>query len=72
MRTTLDLDRELLERAKAVLGVATYTEAIEQSLSLAIEQAELEGLLESVRGSDLVWDLDELRQFRRIGRGDPA
>jgi Arc/MetJ family transcription regulator len=70
MRTTLDIDRDLLERAKAVLGAATYTETIERSLARAVEQAEVEALLESVEGKDLVWSLDELRAFRHGSHGD--
>ena len=72
MRTTLDIDRELLDRARSALGAATYTEAIERSLSQAIAGAELETVLESVRGEDLVWGLDELREHRRMGRGLPG
>jgi|GEM_PF-2772730 len=72
MRTTLDIDRDLLERAKAALGAATYTEAIERSLSRAVEQAELDSLLESLKGEDLVWSLDEMRAYRHKAHGDPS
>lgn len=72
MRTTLDIDRGLLERAKKALGAATYTEAIERSLDQAIARAELEELLETIRDTDLVWSLDELRAYRRKARGDSA
>jgi len=72
MRTTLDIDRSLLDRAKQALGVSTYTEAIERSLDQAIARAELEVLLESIESRDLVWSLDELRTYRHEGRGDPA
>ena len=71
MRTTLDIDRELLERAKAALGAATYTEAIERSLDQAIAKAEMDALLESVRGEDLVWSLEDLYAYRHTGRGEP-
>jgi len=67
MRTTLDIDRSLLERAKRALGASTFTEAIERSLERAIAGAELDALLESVRGQDLVWSVDELREYRRSG-----
>lgn len=72
MRTTLDIDRALLERAKEALGVSTYTEAIERSLDQAIARAELEAVLEAVRGEDLVWSVDELQAYRRTGRVDSA
>ena len=71
MRTTLDIDRDLLDRARAALGAATYTEAIELSLTRAIASAELDAVIESVRGEDLVWSLDELQEHRRMGRGLP-
>jgi hypothetical protein len=71
MRTTLDIDRDLLDRARAALGATTYTEAIERSLSQAVAGAELDAVLESVRGEDLVWSLDELQEHRRMGRGLP-
>lgn len=70
MRTTLDIDRDLLERAKTALGASTYTEAIERSLSQAIERAELGALLDSLEGEDLVWSLDELRAYRHAAHGD--
>lgn len=72
MRTTLDIDRELLDRARTALGATTYTEAIERSLAQAIRYAELEEVLASVQGSDAVWSLEELQAFRRTGRGDPG
>ena len=72
MRTTLDIDRDLLDRAKAALGVTTYTEAIERSLEQAIVQRELELVLEEVQGSDIVWSLDEMQQYRRAVRGGGA
>jgi Arc/MetJ family transcription regulator len=72
MRTTLDIDRALLERAKSALGASTYTEAIERSLSRAVEQAEVDALLDSLRGEDLVWSLDDLRAWRQASRGDAS
>lgn len=71
MRTTLDIDRNLLERARTALGASTYTETIERSLRRALEQAELEDLLDAVRGQDLVWSLDDLQAWRRASVGDP-
>jgi len=71
MRTTLDIDRELLDQARAALGAATYTATIERALSEAIAGAEMEAVLESVRGDDLVWSLEDLQAHRRMGRGQP-
>lgn len=70
MRTTLDIDRQLLDRAKAALDATTYTEAIERALRQALARAELDALLDSLSGQDLVWSLDELRAYRQVGRGD--
>jgi len=70
MRTTLDIDRDLLDRAKSALGAATYTEAIERALEGALRSAELDRVLTAVRGKDDVWSLGELRAYRRQGRGD--
>ena len=67
MRTTLDIDRELLERAKAALGVTTYTEAIERSLERAILHEEVEALLADIQGSDLVWSLGEMQDLPKGG-----
>lgn len=72
MRTTLDIDRQLLDRAKAALGVTTYTEAIERALGQAVAHAELDALLDALRGQDLVWSLDELRAYRQVARGDAS
>lgn len=69
MRTTLDIDRDLLDRAKAAMGATTYTEAIERALQGALRSAELERALSAVCGRDDVWSLDELRSYRRRGRG---
>lgn len=69
MRTTVDLDRELLDRAKEALDARTYREAIIRALNEAIARADLRVLLYSIEGSDLTWDLDELLAYRRADRG---
>lgn len=72
MRTTLDIDRDLLERAKTALGASTYTEAIERSLTRAIEQTEMDLFLDSLGREDLVWSLDDLRAYRGASHGHPG
>lgn len=65
MRTTLDLDRELLEEAKDVLGSASFTEAIETSLRQAVARARHRGAWEELLGADLSWEsVDELLEYR--------
>lgn len=70
MRTTVDLDRSLLDRAKDALGTSTYREAITRALEEAVSRVEMRRLVDELEGSDAVWDLDELTSYRRLGRGD--
>jgi Arc/MetJ family transcription regulator len=70
MRTTIDIDRQILERAKTALQARSYKEAIEQALEQAVRQAELRRLMAELEGSDLTWDVDELLAYRRMDRGD--
>lgn len=72
MRTTVDLERSLLDRAKEALGAATYREAITVALEAAVSRAETRRLLDELEGSDAVWGLDELLSYRRLGRGDAS
>jgi Arc/MetJ family transcription regulator len=69
MRTTVDLDRSLLERAKEALGTSTYREAITRALEEAVSRADLRRLLDELEGSDATWDLDSLLAYRRLDRG---
>jgi Arc/MetJ family transcription regulator len=39
-RTTIEIDEELLERAKRALGLSTMRSTVEESLRLAAEQGE--------------------------------
>lgn len=66
MRTTLDLDRTLLEKAKDALGASSFTEAIETALRDAVARAEVRRGWEAVIGSDLSWEsVEELLEYRR-------
>ncbi len=69
MRTTVDLDRSLLERAKEALGTATYREAITQALREAVSRADMRRLLDKLEDSDATWDLDALLSYRRLEHG---
>jgi Arc/MetJ family transcription regulator len=65
MRTTLDLDRELLERARDSLGVSTFTEAIEVALRRTVEQEDAAAAWSELKGSDLSWEsVDDLLEYR--------
>ncbi|MBI4519526.1 MAG: hypothetical protein HY701_01710 [Gemmatimonadetes bacterium] len=76
MRTTVDIDRELLERAKKALGVRTFREAIVRSLEDATARREMRQLVDQLEGSDAVWSLEEALAYRRLERpvdlGDPT
>ena len=66
MRTTLELDRELLERAKEVLRTDSFTEAIETALREAVARAEARAGWEALLGSGRSWnDVEDLLEYRR-------
>ena len=66
MKTTLDLDRDLLKKAKRVLGAGSFTEAIETALRDAVARVEARRGREDLTGSDLSWEsVDDLLEFRR-------
>ena len=66
VRTTLDLDRTLLEKATSALGAKSYTAAIETALREAVARAEARDGWAALMGSDLSWDsVDELLEFRK-------
>jgi hypothetical protein len=65
MRTTLDLDRELLEKAKESLGARSFTEAIETALREAVVRAEARRGWDDLTGSSLSWEsVDDLLRYR--------
>jgi Arc/MetJ family transcription regulator len=70
IRTTVDLDRDLLDRAKKALDARTYREAITRALTEAVDRADLRRLIDALEGSDASWDLEELFSYRRARRGD--
>lgn len=66
MRTTLELDRKLLERAKAALGASSYTDAIQIALRDAVARTDARAGWEALIGSDLSWEsVDDLLAYRR-------
>jgi Arc/MetJ family transcription regulator len=48
-RTTIEIDEELLGRAKRALGLATKRATVEEALRRAAEQAEAEGEARAAR-----------------------
>lgn len=69
MRTTLDLDGDLLERAKESLDAGTYRETITRAVEDAVARVDLRRLVERIEGSDLTWELDDLLAYRRTEAG---
>ncbi len=66
MRTTLDLDRALLEEAKVALGVESFTEAIEMALRQVVSRTRAAEAWRTLEGSDLSWEsTEELKEYRR-------
>lgn len=66
MRTTLDLDRDLLERAKKALGAGSFTEAIETALRDALRRTEAKAAWDALRGSERSWEsVEDLLEYRR-------
>ena len=66
MRTTLDLDRGLLESARVALGTDTLTETIETALREVIDRARNRRAWDGWIGSEVSWEsVEELREWRR-------
>lgn len=70
MRTTIEIDRELLERVKRGLGARTYRETVERALERVDRLVEIGSAIDALEGSGLSWDLEDLLGYRRLDRGD--
>lgn len=68
MRTNIDIDDELLEKAAKALGTKTKKATVEAALERAIRRHEQSRVLE-LRGT-VTWegDLDEMRRSREFPR----
>lgn len=64
MRTTLDIDRELLDEAVQVLAVPTMREAIETALRESIQARRRRQLVAALGTFDLCLTAEELEQQR--------
>lgn len=65
MKTTIDIDKELLEAAKQALGTDTLKGTIEASLRSVIRRLQLEELAESLGKVPLELTPERLRSQRR-------
>ncbi|WP_085777807.1 type II toxin-antitoxin system VapB family antitoxin [Rhizobium sp. NXC14] len=62
MRTTLDIDRGLLEAAMAATGLATKKAMIEQALRSLVDRHRQKNAIEDLAVIGWEGDLDEIRQ----------
>ncbi|GJL54765.1 MAG: hypothetical protein NPIRA02_18970 [Nitrospirales bacterium] len=65
MKTTIEMDRELLEQAKKVLGTATIKGTIDESLKAVVRQRRLQALADALGTIPLDLTSDQLRHQRK-------
>jgi len=65
MRTTVDLDEELVREVMDLLGVKTKRQAIQRSLEALVQQKKRERLRSKLGNLDLDLSLEELEWMRQ-------
>jgi Arc/MetJ family transcription regulator len=65
MKTTLDVDQTLVEKARKILGTRTLKDTVDQSLRAVIRQRALERLADAAGTLDLDLTVKSLRKQRR-------
>ena len=65
MRTTVDLDEELVREVMDLLGVKTKRQAIQRSLEALVQQKKRERLRTKLGNLDLDLSLEELKWIRQ-------
>ena len=65
MRTTVDLDEELVREVMDLLGVKTKRQAIQRSLEALVKQKKRERLRAKLGNLDLDLSLEELEWMRQ-------
>ena len=65
MKTTLEVDAELLNRAREVLGSSTIRETVERSLQAVVRQKALHDLADSLGSFDFAVTRQDLKEQRR-------
>ena len=68
MRTTLDVDEEVLQEAMKLLGVKTKREAVRRALQAIIAQKRREALRAKLGQLDLALTLEDLVEMRQGDR----
>ncbi len=67
MRTTVEIDRELLAEAMRLLGARTKRETIQRALEEVVRERRRQLLRRKLGNTDLALDLDELERLREEG-----
>jgi Arc/MetJ family transcription regulator len=65
MKTTIDIDQQLLRQAQKSLGMGTIKGTIEASLRSVIQQTQLQKLADALGTIPLDLTTDQLRHHRR-------
>lgn len=68
MKTTLDIDKELLERAKKALGTATIKDTVHAGLEAIVRRQRLQGLADAFGTVSFDLTPEGLRRQRRRRR----
>jgi Arc/MetJ family transcription regulator len=66
-RTTLDLDEELIEKARELAGVETKTAAIEEALREFINERRRQALINRFGTGKIDMTPEELTELRHLG-----
>jgi len=64
MKTTLEIDEDLLNKAKQILGAHTIREAVQKSLQAVVRQKGLQELADSLGTFEFDMTRDDLKQAR--------
>ena len=65
MKTTLEVDEELLNTVKQILGASTIRETVEKSLQAVVRQKALNELANSFGSFEFDLTVEDLRKQRR-------
>lgn len=65
MKTTLDIDKELVDEAKSILGTRTLRETVERSLRAVVRQNALDRVADSAGSIDLDLTVAQLKKQRK-------
>ena len=72
MKTTLDIDAELLKQARDALGTATIKDTVNASLSAVVRQQQLQDLVDALGTIPLDLSPSRLRKQRRKRSADAS